>query len=71
MFLDYLVSDITSIGCHTNLWDFQKNKYHYWVKQEGIEEKFAPVYLLYGNFPVKKIKEYTAGGMDCMIVLLR
>jgi L-fuculokinase len=24
-------SDITSIGCHTNLWDFQKNQYHEWV----------------------------------------
>ena len=21
-------SDITSIGCHTHLWDFEKNKYH-------------------------------------------
>ena len=36
-------SDITSIGCHTNLWDFTKNEYHHWVKQEGIEEKLAPI----------------------------
>ncbi|MEO9146977.1 MAG: FGGY family carbohydrate kinase [Ginsengibacter sp.] len=36
-------SDITSIGCHTNLWDFQKSDYHYWVQQEGILEKLAPV----------------------------
>ncbi|MFC6099828.1 FGGY-family carbohydrate kinase [Olivibacter domesticus] len=36
-------SDLTSIGCHTNLWDFQKNDYHEWVKQEGILEKLAPI----------------------------
>jgi sugar (pentulose or hexulose) kinase len=39
----HICSDITSIGCHTNLWDFHKNEYHYWVKQEGILEKLAPI----------------------------
>jgi sugar (pentulose or hexulose) kinase len=29
-------SDITSIGCHTHLWDFQRNGYHEWVYREGI-----------------------------------
>lgn len=38
-----LNTDITSIGCHTNLWNFQQNNYHEWVKQEGILEKFAPL----------------------------
>ncbi|MDQ2721155.1 MAG: FGGY family carbohydrate kinase [Bacteroidota bacterium] len=38
-----LCSDITSIGCHTNLWDFQKNEYHYWVKQEGVFDKLPPI----------------------------
>jgi sugar (pentulose or hexulose) kinase len=36
-------SDITSIGCHTNLWDFQKNDYHEWVYKERIIDKLAPV----------------------------
>ncbi|UYQ95325.1 FGGY family carbohydrate kinase [Chitinophaga horti] len=36
-------SDITSIGCHTNLWDFQQNDYHPWVKQEGLLDKMAPL----------------------------
>jgi sugar (pentulose or hexulose) kinase len=45
-YLSYLitgkaVSDITSIGCHTQLWDFNKNKYHTWVASEKIEEKFG------------------------------
>ena len=36
-------SDITSIGCHTNLWNFQQEKYHKWVKQEGIDKKLPPI----------------------------
>jgi len=44
-YLSYLISgkpfsEITSIGCHTNLWHFQNLDYHYWVKQEGVLEKF-------------------------------
>jgi sugar (pentulose or hexulose) kinase len=47
-YLNYIVtgkaySDITSIGCHTNLWDFEKNNYHDWVSEEGVLEKLAPV----------------------------
>jgi len=37
------VSGITSIGCHTNLWDFTKNNYHEWVQKENILEKLAPI----------------------------
>ncbi|MBD0285451.1 MAG: FGGY family carbohydrate kinase [Bacteroidota bacterium] len=40
---DNVCSDITSIGCHTNLWDFQKNDYHEWVYKEGVIEKLAPI----------------------------
>ena len=29
-------SDITSIGCHTMLWDFEKNDYHEWVYKEQV-----------------------------------
>lgn len=36
------VSDFTSIGCHTNLWDFNKNDYHQWVYEEAIDQKLAP-----------------------------
>ena len=34
-----LYSDITSIGCHTNLWNFKQHKYHEWVTKEGVAEK--------------------------------
>ncbi len=47
-YLSYLISsmaatDITSIGCHTQLWDVNKNNYHQWVYAEEIEKKFAPL----------------------------
>src|SRR5260221_2261470 len=28
-------SDITSIGCHTGLWNFPQNHYHEWLFREG------------------------------------
>ncbi|HTI12544.1 MAG TPA: FGGY family carbohydrate kinase [Puia sp.] len=36
-------SDITSIGCHTNLWNFSQDHYHEWVYREGITDKLAPL----------------------------
>ena len=47
-YLSYLVtrqpcSDITSIGCHTQLWDYRKNGYHDWVAGEGLDQKLAPL----------------------------
>lgn len=47
-YLAYLLSgkpfsDMTSIGSHTNLWDFQKNDYHEWVDKEGIRPILAPI----------------------------
>jgi sugar (pentulose or hexulose) kinase len=47
-YMSYLLTgkpytDITSIGCHTGLWDFEKNDYHDWVYREGIAEKLAPI----------------------------
>lgn len=45
-YLSYLITgkamaDITSIGCHTHLWDFEKSQYHQWVIDEGLVEKFG------------------------------
>jgi sugar (pentulose or hexulose) kinase len=47
-FLSYLLSgkpfsEITSIGCHTNLWHFQNKDYHHWVRREGILQKLPPL----------------------------
>ncbi|MEP6750317.1 MAG: FGGY family carbohydrate kinase [Bacteroidota bacterium] len=48
-YMSYLVSgrlcsDITSIGCHTALWDFTQNRYHEWLYKEGITDKLAPIF---------------------------
>ena len=37
------VSDLTSVGCHTMLWDFDKQAYHTWVEQEGLAMYLAPI----------------------------
>lgn len=47
-YLSFLVSgtyytDMTSIGCHTAMWDFKQNKYHRWLEDEGLLEKLAPI----------------------------
>jgi len=47
-YMSYLISgnafsDITSIGCHTNLWNFENNDYHEWVRKEGLFQKLAPI----------------------------
>lgn len=43
IFTGQMVSDYTSIGCHTGLWDFEKMDYHAWVKKEGIEPLLPPI----------------------------
>jgi len=48
-------SDITSIGCHTLLWDFSQHRYHEWVYREGIIGKLAPI------FPSAETIRLTAG----------
>ncbi|MCK5440558.1 MAG: carbohydrate kinase [Maribacter sp.] len=46
-YLSYLfsgipVSEYTSIGCHTMLWDYEKQAYHDWVYQEEIDKILPP-----------------------------
>lgn len=36
-------SDLTSVGCHTGLWNFPQKSYHEWVFREGIIDKLAPL----------------------------
>ena len=49
-----MASDITSIGCHTHLWDFEKNKYHDWVFGEGVQNKLAPIYNIHQTANIVK-----------------
>ncbi|MFZ4261079.1 FGGY-family carbohydrate kinase [Sphingobacterium sp. HJSM2_6] len=64
-YLSFLLSgqtytDMTSIGCHTALWDFNTKDYHQWVKDSGLAEKFAPIVpaneVFPANFPGSTFK---------------
>jgi L-fuculokinase len=37
------VSELTSIGCHTMLWDFDSQTYHRWVREEKLDVRLAPI----------------------------
>lgn len=37
-------SDITSIGCHTGLWNFSQQHYHEWLFREDVNDKLAPIF---------------------------
>ena len=47
-FLSYVftgipISEYTSIGCHTALWDYRKKDYHAWVYAENLHRIFPPI----------------------------
>ena len=57
-YLSFLISgracsDMTSIGCHTQLWDFQQNAYHHWVMAEGVNRTLAPVVPADSVIPIR------------------
>jgi len=37
------VSDYTSLGCHTMLWNYDNKDYHPWVMEEGLDKILAPI----------------------------
>ena len=37
------MAELTSIGCHTRLWNFVKNEYHRWVEREKLTDIFPPI----------------------------
>ena len=37
------ISEYTSIGCHTALWDYSKKDYHSWVYKEGFDRILPPI----------------------------
>ena len=44
LFTGKAFTDLTSIGCHTKLWDFNRRHYHDWVIREGLDKVFAPIF---------------------------
>ncbi|WP_207497207.1 FGGY-family carbohydrate kinase [Aridibaculum aurantiacum] len=65
-YMSYLITgqvfaDITSIGCHTNLWNFTTNDYHEWVYKEGVIEKLPPIVASNFTVPSNFNKEIKVG----------
>ncbi len=55
-------TDITSIGCHTNLWNFNQHAYHQWINNESIEKYFAPILPSVSSIPFEyNNKKYLSG----------
>jgi sugar (pentulose or hexulose) kinase len=67
------VSEYTSVGCHTLLWDYEKNDYHTWVYQEGIDQKLPPIVSSRKTVPINykgKTVQMGAGIHDSSSALL-
>jgi sugar (pentulose or hexulose) kinase len=70
---DFPASEITSLGCHTGLWDFRSNAYHRWVVKEGIDKKLAPILPSFSSIPTnfqKKEIEVGVGMHDSSAALI-
>lgn len=63
LFTGEKVSDYTSIGCHTGLWDYESNDYHEWVDREEIRQLLPPI--VPGNTLLKTKSEL--GNIPCGI----
>ena len=37
------VAEMTNLGCHSAMWNFEDMRYHEWLQQEGLSEKLATV----------------------------
>ena len=62
LFTNVAVSDFTSIGCHTMLWDFEKQDYHTWVYTERIDKILPPIARKKATIKIKpKSKEINFG----------
>ena len=58
LFTGEITSELTSIGCHTALWDFDDQKYHQWVADEGMPfpmpvSDYKHFKVMYDNKPLE------------------
>ncbi|MBO0952489.1 FGGY-family carbohydrate kinase [Fibrella forsythiae] len=55
------VAEMTSLGCHTMLWDFQRAEYHDWVKQEQLDSCLSVL------APSDSVKTVSVGGKELKV----
>lgn len=57
-----MVTEPTSVGCHTKLWDFNRSEYHSWVEAEGLRHLFPDMVPTSTSFEVtRKGKTFNVG----------
>jgi sugar (pentulose or hexulose) kinase len=44
-------AEMTNVGCHSAMWNFQVSAYHQWLSEEGIADKLLPV--INGNHAIR------------------
>lgn len=55
-------SELTSIGCHTSMWNFEQDDYHVWMKQEDLLPLLPEIKPVTATFPMEwKGKEVQTG----------
>ena len=59
LFTGEVTSEYTSIGCHTTMWNFDKQTYHQWLKDEQI--------TLPTPMPNSQLKKVTIGGEEISV----
>jgi len=67
-YLSYLFThqpctDLTSLGCHTLMWDFELHKYATWVEKENLEKILALIYASDQVFPIELNKRPIQSGL--------
>lgn len=52
LFTHQFYTELTSVGCHTHLWDFDHQRYHDWVEKEGLKPLLPDTVLANQTFPM-------------------
>lgn len=53
LFTNEMVSEYTSIGCHTSMWNFKKMEYHSWIRDSGFINQLPRIVPTDYSFQVK------------------
>lgn len=63
LFTGKAYADLTSIGCHTMLWDYHKHEYHDWVKAERITDKLPEIWPGDKAIPLQDVNDGMVAGI--------
>ncbi|CAN5396266.1 FGGY-family carbohydrate kinase [soil metagenome] len=56
-------ADLTSLGCHTGMWNFQNQTYHSWLNKEDVSHLLPPVKSVHFTQQIKSVKKSIKTGV--------